>query len=703
MLGVVCWMFAPVPAPADPPTTTLAPVTISGNQSVSGVKNFTSLQVNGVTQFHTPQDYGAKGDGTSHLLNTVFGSLAAAQAAFPVSISGCTYSGASTTIVCADATFLSSGMMVSGSGIPSGATVASVTDSTHFVLSASPTGSGSSVALTSSFVTDISQDTVDFAGLQQSIWVNGSIFIPAGAYVTNKTLKVKSPLTDLSVKAGITISGAGVGVTEIIVAAGVTGMQVMEGHCLLRDFRLQAISDPDGKGSSGAGILLSTGATEQSPPNYTPNANFNHLYIDGFAQGIYNLYKFDEVSLFQNKFRDCGAAVKTVGNLDTMRITDCDTSSGITSVSLTSVSLTSGSPTLTCASTTNVAPGMLVQATGLDDKATVLTVVSGTQLTLDENSSATNSGLTAKAFSVGLWVDDVGAAHWSGGVLGGMGYDLYGSGENGALVTGEDLHLEGTAGTYVYIPVNGGGHLLRTYCADAGATYIAFVQPGASFHMDGVTSAMYPPAIFAAGRGDVQATNSKTPVDVNWNNVFHYNAMPWHTASYDDAAGSAPFWPAASASSENQLVSQAGFQSAPYRTKLWQCLKTGASTWAWQVINELGPKIVSSGDVTAQSAAASSIATYTTPNDFTVHSFRAGAYASVTAISSATLTEQVTFTDENGTAQTITYGAGITATGFNAFAPLNIRCNPNTAITVKTNFSGTSITYDAGGTIESLY
>lgn len=121
------------------------------------------------------------------------------------------------------------------------------------------------------------------------------------------------------------------------------------------------------------------------------------------------------------------------------------------------------------------------------------------------------------------------------------------------------------------------------------------------------------------------------------------------------------------------------------------------------------PQIVASGNVTGQSAANTSIATYTTPNDSTVHSFRIGGYVAITAISAGTLTFQATFTDENGNAQTQSFfpmgltSAGLTSTGFDAFPDANIRCNPNTAITLKTTFTGVSITYDAGGTVESLY
>lgn len=119
--------------------------------------------------------------------------------------------------------------------------------------------------------------------------------------------------------------------------------------------------------------------------------------------------------------------------------------------------------------------------------------------------------------------------------------------------------------------------------------------------------------------------------------------------------------------------------------------------------------IAARADLTGQTAAASSVTAFTTPNDSTNHSFRVGGYTAITAISAGTLTLQVTFTDENSNAQTLTFfpmgltASGLTATGFTGFPPAYIRCKFNTAITVKTTFTGVSVAYDVGGTIESLY
>lgn len=143
-----------------------------------------------------------------------------------------------------------------------------------------------------------------------------------------------------------------------------------------------------------------------------------------------------------------------------------------------------------------------------------------------------------------------------------------------------------------------------------------------------------------------------------------------------------------------------------------QFLKTlGASANpAWAAANVAGaPLVVAKNLSLAQNATNSSVAAYTTPNDSTVHPFRVGATAAVTAISAGTLTITATFTDENNASQTVTFfgmgltSAGITGTGYTAFAPANIWAKPNTAITVVATFTGVSITYDAGAVIESLY
>lgn len=129
---------------------------------------------------------------------------------------------------------------------------------------------------------------------------------------------------------------------------------------------------------------------------------------------------------------------------------------------------------------------------------------------------------------------------------------------------------------------------------------------------------------------------------------------------------------------------------------------TGASTLAGAGI----PQVVASNDLTGQSTAVSSITTTTAPNDGVQHTYSVSGYVNVTALTLATVTFQVSFTDETNTAQTLSFfGEGLTTaalstTGFVAFPPMTIRAKANTAITLKTIATiTTSIAYDVGGYI----
>jgi flagellar hook-associated protein 3 FlgL len=85
-----------------------------------------------------------------------------------VTLPGATITNGSANVVVASSTGLTAGMVVTGSGIPAGTTVASITDSTHIVLSANATSSGA-VNLSAAF---------DGLSLQLSDSVSISPFTP---------------------------------------------------------------------------------------------------------------------------------------------------------------------------------------------------------------------------------------------------------------------------------------------------------------------------------------------------------------------------------------------------------------------------------------------------------------------------------------------------------------------------------------------
>lgn len=117
--------------------------------------------------------------------------------------------------------------------------------------------------------------------------------------------------------------------------------------------------------------------------------------------------------------------------------------------------------------------------------------------------------------------------------------------------------------------------------------------------------------------------------------------------------------------------------------------------------------IVASADLTGQTTAVASVATYTPGADGT---YRIGVYVTITAVALDVLNIQVDYTDETNTARTQTFvpvgltSANLSAVGASVFPTLDVRVKSGVAITVKTVLvTGTgSIVYDAGATVEKL-
>lgn len=652
----------------------------------------------------TPQRYGAIADGSTHPLSGPYATLAAAQSAYSFTLASCAVVNSSTTVTCADTTPLLAGYPISGANIPANTTVSAITDGTHFVLSAAATGSATET-LTSSFVTALTQE-LDFCAIQQVIYVANSMYLPAGVYMLgNSTLRTCSNValpgqtsgSDDGAAMGLTITGAGPKLTTLVAGTNTDAIHVLTRYQKFQNFSIDTVAH---SGSRGNAVTLGEGA-------YQWNFHMDHMYIRGFSHGFYNPNGWDEGGISDCKFYNCGTGFYTKDNQDTILMT---TTSMVANVPASYVSITSATTnattTVTCASTTNLIPGMIVMGTDLPESVWVVSVTNSTTFVLNTAATGSHGSLTLTAYTVDMWVDGTGRAEWNGGVSGAPGVTIMTSGSG--LANGRNLHIEGGVAANGFYCHNGGnGSLLLERCffadgGDATLTHI-YADAGSQTFVE-LCRATTGFRVFSNGRTNVIG-DELSAVDVNWNTAYHYRAVPWHTAASDESPG-ANFWDTAAQNVQGQLVSQVG---ASMRTKLWQSQQVDASTWEWRVINAPAALIVSAANATAQSATNASVVTYTTPNDSTVHSFRAGAYAAITAISAGTLTVQVTFTDENSAAQTISYfpmgltSAGLTTTGFTPFESCNLRCAANTAITIKTTFTGVSITYDVGGTIESLY
>ncbi len=87
------------------------------------------------------------GDGTATTVTFDFGTITgntfdAATGKYGVTLSGASTTSGSSTVTVASTANLAVGAAISGAGIPAGATIASITDATHFVLSANATATG---------------------------------------------------------------------------------------------------------------------------------------------------------------------------------------------------------------------------------------------------------------------------------------------------------------------------------------------------------------------------------------------------------------------------------------------------------------------------------------------------------------------------------------------------------------------------------
>jgi hypothetical protein len=124
------------------------------------------------------------------------------------------------------------------------------------------------------------------------------------------------------------------------------------------------------------------------------------------------------------------------------------------------------------------------------------------------------------------------------------------------------------------------------------------------------------------------------------------------------------------------------------------------------------PFIAAAASLTGQTAAVSSVVTYTVAASAGAGSFRIGAYLTITAVSTDVIQLQVGYTDETGTARTVTLNSiqsgspagSFSGAGAYVFPTIDIRTSAGSVITVLTNLlnNSGSITYNVGATIQQV-
>jgi hypothetical protein len=141
---------------------------------------------------------------------------------------------------------------------------------------------------------------------------------------------------------------------------------------------------------------------------------------------------------------------------------------------------------------------------------------------------------------------------------------------------------------------------------------------------------------------------------------------------------------------------------------LWSLGNTAGTAYQVPIVNAGGTAMAwgatsitqASADLTAQTSAGN-ITTFTV--GASTATFNISSYLNVTAISTDVIQIQVTYTDENNTAQTISLNTVNSVANAN-YNPVTIRAKNATTITVKTNLTvgAGSVTFDAGARIQQL-
>ena len=213
-----------------------------------------------------------------------------------LSLTSVTTTSGSTTVTCADTTSLAAGWTVTGTNIPTGTTVASVTNSTTFVLSAAATGTASGQTLSAvsiykagsgyTYAMNIGVGSNSFPGYHMDWWVVAYKGIPASE-VSGSTNTVTfgawpgSATPSLTAPSGLTVTASGDGQFHIAYNDNSNCEQYFE-----LDYKLHTATTWTGVGLDFGGSPTGAGATDvggyQSSKSVDGSAT---VYLPNFQPG----------------------------------------------------------------------------------------------------------------------------------------------------------------------------------------------------------------------------------------------------------------------------------------------------------------------------------------------------------------------------------------------------------------------------------
>jgi blue copper oxidase len=294
---------------------------------------------------------------------------------------GATTSG-STTVTCGSTTGLWPGMLVSGTNIPAGATVSSVTNGTTFTLSSAATGTGTGLSLTVAGVTlnscslgtSPTVNTASTSGLAVGMGIAGT------GLTTNPPGPVVAAVTNGT---SFTLNSTVTAVPTTLTASG-CGLELSIGTSTYTDTMATLSSPINAAGASAggidfyvrtAGLASNNGWTFQVSPDggTTWNTRLSESYSAASASSC-TLNATTTVSC-------SNTSGLTVGNIvqgSTSTLTNCTTN---------------GTATVGCSNTSGLVVGMFVSGganAGIPANSRITAITANTSITL--NNAATTTG-----------------------------------------------------------------------------------------------------------------------------------------------------------------------------------------------------------------------------------------------------------------------------------------------------------------------
>ena len=326
----------------------------------------------------------------------------------PIVLVNCTTNG-TTTVTCASTTGLWPGMSITGTNMPTNATISSITNSTTFVISAAATSSGSALTLTVAGVT--------LAGCSLN---------------TSPTVQCTSTA---GLVVGMGISGAGLSTTppNPTVASIVDAM-----HFTLSSTTVTAV--PATLTASGSAAEFTTGTVnytdtmiQTTNPISTTGAlsGFVEFYVQALNLVPNNGWQFQvspdggttwNTRLSEN-YTGASAANCTLNSTNNQTTGSttvlCPNTSGLTvgnivqgtAISVAGCTTTSGSALVTTANTGSLAVGMFLTGTGssgIPNGARIISIVAGTSFKMSTNATAGATGtLLANYFNANTTISSI--------------------------------------------------------------------------------------------------------------------------------------------------------------------------------------------------------------------------------------------------------------------------------------------------------